>query len=148
MLERPLLPRLLSLSCLAAASVSLLQGCASPMPDPEIASGRYLGPPLTVERFGTGTAVLMKAPQPGWEIRFDRSMEFLGGEELFLTVRRPNPRANYASREVDLRTTTTALAKTPVLIYARVLTWDEPARLDRAYGLATSDPANLSAPTR
>lgn len=104
-------------------------------------SGAYDGPAMTIDRSDGVAVVVMTAPSPGWELRFDASREFLGGERVFVTARKPNPRAVYTTQIVEQRVASSTLSKTPVVLYARVLGNEEKMRSDRPYVRVLSDPS-------
>jgi len=116
---------------------SLLIGCYGPPPAPRIASGHYSGPPISLERTPDGAMVVMKAPGGGWQVMVDRVSEVYGKQNVYISVRRPNPKVSYATRVVEQRALTTVPSRTPAGIYARVLPFDASRSDDGAYVFVT-----------
>lgn len=127
-----------------ALIAALLIGCYSPPPAPRVNSGCYDGPPITLERTPDGATVVMKSPGGGWQVMLDRVSEVYGKQNVFISIRRPNPKVTYAVREVDQRVLTTVLPKTPAGMYARVLPYDAKRNDDSPY-LLVAEAAPLAA---
>lgn len=109
-------------------------GCQSGTAAPAVSRGAYAGPPLTLE----GTVVVMTAPSPGYQIVLDRVSEAYGRKDVFVSVRKPDPRFSYPAKQVTQRVGTGVAEDTKVTVYARLLRHDEAERSGVVYGPAAA----------
>lgn len=113
-------------------SVALLTGCRS---DATIAGGRYTGPEMRLEDGARDQVVVVDAPSPGWDVAYDHSRVGPGYSELFVTMRRPDPRFFYPQVMVQQHIATDVANGTDAKVYARTLGATE-RRSDAPYRLA------------
>jgi len=85
------------------------------------ASDDYRGPEVRLDSSGRRHIVVLTAPNPGWSIELDRVRGRQGVDEVFVTVRRPNPEFLYTQQVVEKRISTGVRSDQPVLINARTL---------------------------
>lgn len=145
--RRACLVRSLLISGALSAPFSMI-GCsfAPPVPDDsDISTDPYAGPPLRLD----ADAVVFFAPSPGWQIRVDHLLERPARQELFVTLRRPDPAFIYPTVIVEQRAAiTSADGASPsvadLALFARILESTELAR-DQKYapvqGLAAPTPS-------
>lgn len=90
--------------------------------DPQIAeTGTFLGPAIDLTATDEFHVVSMRAPNPGWEIEFDRAQKTPGPTRLLMTVRRPDPTLIFPQRVVDKTMATTVPASELAEVFARVV---------------------------
>jgi len=121
---------------LAGTVVMAAGGCLSRWlgtSEPRVAeTGTFLGPPIDLGATDEFHVVTMRAPNPGWEIEFDRAQKTAGPTLLLMTVRRPDPTLIFPQRVVNKTMATTVPATDPAEVYARIV--DHGARTsDEAY---------------
>ncbi len=106
----------------ALVPAALLVGCAS---GPSIdASTPYQGPGLRVDSQPKVHHLVFTAPSPGWGVVIDRTTETPGGERVFATIRRPNPRFIYPQVVVEQRIATSVAREHPIEVFVRELEFD------------------------
>lgn len=100
----------------------------------------YQGPPLSVDSSGAQHVVVAQSPTPGWEFSLERVVEKLGGREVYVTLRRPDPRFVMIQQVVEQRLAVPVESQTPIEVYALVLEHDDRGEHDR-YPLAARSAA-------
>lgn len=116
-----------------------LAGCAdySGLPEPE--AGTYAGPPIVGEIQRGEHLLVASLPTPGYEFTLDGTREAFQAQEVFVTLRRPNPGVLYPQVEVQQRLATGTPARTAVRVFARVLDFGE--KSDGGHMIALDLPA-------
>lgn len=110
---------------LVLASVVLV-GCSSSGTRPPTANPRgYDGPPLSIGQVGDEHLVVLTAPTAGWTFSLDEIRPRMGGKDVFVTVRRPNPAYLHTQAEVEQNLGTRVALSDPIDVYARVLDFDD-----------------------
>ena len=110
--------------CLSAL---LGSGCGGRIRPPEVASGPYIGPALTLDSTGKFHTVVIQSPSPGWVVTLDHVNEAHRHEDVFVTLRKPDPRFLYSSQVVEQRLLLPLVSTSAVRVCARVLDYDAPA---------------------
>ncbi|MAY73212.1 MAG: hypothetical protein CMJ31_00530 [Phycisphaerae bacterium] len=100
-----------------------LAGCDSPIET--TAATPYGGPPLDLTSSGPWHVIEAQAPSPGWKIDFEHSRPGPDAQEVFITVRRPDPQFVYPQVIVDQLVSTDVRTSEPIEIYARVVPHDQ-----------------------
>ena len=135
-------------SILARAAFALvataLGACADYSGLPESESGPYDGPPIVGESGGTDHVLVARLPAPGYEFTLDGTREAFQSQDVFVTLRRPNPAVLYSSVPVEQRLATGVPTRTTIRVFARVV--DFGARDGSGHREALTMPA--VAPTR
>lgn len=93
---------------------------------PAISDQAYNGPAITIaSNTGPRHLIILTAPSPGWTFTFDQ----LGppGDQVYITIRRPDPRLLYPQVIVEQKMDSTVPIANPTQVYARVLDFDEKA---------------------
>lgn len=116
----------------------LISGCGS---SPTIAPGRYAGPDIRLEPGTRDHVVVVTAPSPGWDVSFDHSQLGPEGHELFVSLRKPDPRFLYTQQIVEQRVVSDVEQSEPAAVFARTLEARE-RRSDEPYREATSTRAD------
>lgn len=108
-------------------SILSLGGCAdySGLPEPE--PGTYAGPPIVGEIQHGEHLLVATLPTPGYEFTLDGTREAFQAQEIFVTLRKPNPGVLYSQVEVQQRLASGVPSRTAVRVYARVLEFGEKA---------------------
>jgi hypothetical protein len=130
--------RVLVSSLLASAAVAGLGACASTGSDPSgggdkptTSTDPYRGPAITLDSTGPRHLIIVEAPSPGWTVSFDQVGQ--SGEDVHITITRPDPGLLYPAVIVEQRMDSTLPAGQPVRVLARVVDFGAKAG---AYGLA------------
>lgn len=101
-------------------------GCASSGTNPPTVKERtYEGPPLEVSAMGDEHLVVLTAPTAGWVFSLDEVRSRLGGMDVFVTVRRPNPAYLHPQAQVQQHLGTRVPQTEHIDVYARVLDYDD-----------------------
>lgn len=117
-----------------ALIISTLVGCSG---SATIATDRpHDAPPITLETFETRHLVLVEAPTPGWQATITRTHRGLDIDDVFITLRRPDPGVLYPQVIVQQQLLTNVLTTRPVRVYARVLDFSQKSEKP-PYRLAT-----------
>ncbi len=110
--------------------------CASREPLPEAIDARYEGPKLTLDSTGSQHTLKMDAPTAGWQVVVDRVVERHRVQDVFLSIRRPDPRFHFNQLPVTQLVSIPVPSSEAVRICARTLDADTPtASLGREYPL-------------
>ncbi len=116
--------------CFGVLVACLLSGCARGL---SVGPGAYRGPLIGVDSSGDWHEVIAQTPTPGWTLTLDARRDMLGGERVFVTLRRPNPVAVYPSKTVAMHLLTPVRTTEGIEVYARVVPFtggdDAPYRL-------------------
>lgn len=103
---------------LGVLSAGLVGGCGS---GPDISGRDWRGPAVTLEPASGFHTVVFEAPSPGWEVEFDGWRRRLDADEVFVTMRRPDPEFVYPAGDRSMRTLTSVRTDRPIRVYGRVL---------------------------
>jgi hypothetical protein len=133
---------LLGAWCGAAA---LTGGCVS-RPEHVVSSQEYVGPSVTIDSAGEQHVVVIESPSPGWEVRLDRVSEAERRKDVFVTLRRPDPRFVYAMVVGRQHLATTVDVRQAVQVCVRVLDFGDEAAVGGAYPSAAKAPARVAPP--
>ena len=114
---RPAARQLFVLTLVAAA----LSGCGSSSNLPEPEPGAYEGPPIVAGTLAGEHILIASLPAPGYEFTLDGTREALRCQDVFVTLRRPNPSVLYPSVPVELRLSTGVPLRTQVRAFARIV---------------------------
>ena len=121
------------------ASVVLI-GCSSSGTRPPTANDQgYDGPPLSVGQVGDEHLVVLTAPTAGWTFSLDEVRSRMGGKDVFVTVRRPNPAYLHPQAVVEQNLGTRVPLSDPIDVYARVLDYDDKGKRLVYYFATTSE---------
>ena len=104
-----------------AAFALTFAGCGGGI---KIADGPFAGPPIEAEE----QVVVIEAPSPGWAVELDQTRPGPDGDEVFLTLRRPDPQFLYPQMIVTQRVATGARPGQAIVVFARTLEAHENAR--------------------
>lgn len=110
--------------CLSALVVL---SCGGRIRPPEVTSDPYLGPALTLDSSGKYYTVVVQSPSPGWVVTLDHVNEAHRHEDVFVTLRKPDPRFLYSSQVVEQRLLLPLVSTSALRVCARVLDYDAPA---------------------
>lgn len=88
----------------------------------------YSGPPIAIDSSGREHVLVLSAPSAGWSFTLDMVRESRRRQDLYVTIRRPNPLYEYAQVVVEQRLASPVPTSQPVAVYARVLGHDEARR--------------------
>lgn len=116
--------RAAAIGSMVLAALLVLEGCASGNRPPRAKDSGYAGPPISVEESGSQHIVVLTAPTAGWSFSLDEVRDRMGGKDVFVTVRRPNPAYLHAQAEVVQNLGTEVASNVPLEVYARVLDHD------------------------
>lgn len=107
----------------AAAFLATLcsTACVSREPPPEAIDARYEGPKLTLDSSGPQHTLKMDAPTAGWQVVVDRVVERHRVQDVFLTIRRPDPRFHFKQVPVTQIVAVPVPSSQTVRISARTL---------------------------
>lgn len=100
----------------AAIGVVLLPACS----EPGLTAEPYRGPQLSLRSFNDKHAAVMTAPSKGWRVQLDRTLPTIDGEDIYLTITRPDPQFVYPQVIVEQQVLTDLDATIPARIAARV----------------------------
>jgi hypothetical protein len=120
-----------SLACIAllAPVLSLvLIGCTGSPSPPEIDSGPFSGPPITVNSKNTEHVLVAQLPNPGYSFTLDLTRDGFNRRSVFVTFRRPNPTVLYPQMVVEQRLATGVNSQIPITVYARLVDFDDRSR--------------------
>lgn len=129
--------RALVSSLLAGTAVAGLAACASTGSDSAGGGKRttstepYRGPAITLDSTGPRHLIVVEAPSPGWRVSFDELGE--SGQDVYITITRPDPALLYPQVIVEQRMDSTVPTGQPVRVMARVVEFGGNAGV---YGLA------------
>jgi hypothetical protein len=103
-----------------------LVGCSSaPAPEtPAFDAAAFTGPALRIESSGTEHVATFDAPSPGYLGTLDYVGVGPKGKEIFVTIRRPDPRFVYSTVIVTQHIATGVDSRRPALIFAREVEHD------------------------
>lgn len=117
----------------------LLIGCTSSGTRPPTANDEgYTGPPLHVAEAGEEHVVVLTAPTAGWTFSLDEVRSRMGGMDVFVTVRRPNPAYLHPQAIVEQNLGTRVPTTEDIDVYARVLDYDDEGKLVYFYAAGSS----------
>jgi len=127
-----------------------LAACATPSGVPEPEPGSYTGPPIAADTLAGEHILVATLPAPGYEFTLEGTREAFRSQDVFVSLRRPNPAVLYPQVVVELRLSTGIPMRTPVRVFARVVDFSErsgPAPREALLipGAAT-DPSKIVAP--
>lgn len=105
----------------ACVLAGALAACGSSAEVLEPSPGAFAGPPLRAEILAGEHVVVATLPTPGYEFTLDGTREAFQSEDVFVTLRRPNPAVLYPQVLVDLRLSTGVPRRRSVRVYARQL---------------------------
>jgi hypothetical protein len=111
--------------CLLAAVAFLTIPACGSRPVPEASEAAYSGPPITLDSTGAQHIVVLEAPMGGYSLMIDRVQERAGFQDIFVTVREPDPRFLHTQAVTRLRALSPLASSTAVRVCARVLAADE-----------------------
>ena len=109
------------LAPLAFALCLLSGGCRSGI---ETSGAAFGGPPLQIAEADEWQVVRAQAPSPGWKIDFEHSRPGPAGLEVFITMRRPDPRFVYPQVVVEQVVATDVRIDEPITVFARIVEHD------------------------
>ena len=145
MKRRPLLPRVAAILLAILAPSVVFIGCAGRLPPPVATDATYSGPELSVDSSGPEHVVMIEAPSPGWVPSLDQVLDALDRRDIFVTLRRPDPRFLYAQQIVVQQVGTGVPSSVPVRVCARIVEFNDATRGVR-YPIAARSGANAPAP--
>lgn len=140
------------LTSAAAALLSLPIGCAQPKTPPTLTDGPFQGPSLTLAPLApTASArqptwsVVMQAPNPGYRLTYDHTIDQFRHKAILVTILEPNPVFTYPQTIVTQTAATPIPTNEPVKVYARFMNYAA-NRWGRAfpYDLAVDQPAEAT----
>jgi len=93
-------------------------------------------PPIRIDALDGNHMLVMQSPNPGWSISIDKHERIAEGEQILITVRRPDPAFMYTQNIVEKRVLTEISGSTNIVLFARVLEFGEKAG-EHGYGRLT-----------
>lgn len=101
--------------------VALPAGCRSRTPTLRLSEHTlYSGPEIRLDSTGPVHALVLDAPSPGYAFELSGGRDRLGGRDVAVTVREPNPEFLYPAVMVQLRVTTGVETNQGIRVFARV----------------------------
>ena len=104
---------------------ALLGACyTSPsMPEPE--PGAYDGPAITSGALAGEHVLIASLPAPGYEFTLDGTRETFQGQDVYVSLKKPNPAILYAQVAVQLHLGSGVPVRYPARVLARVMNYGE-----------------------
>lgn len=110
----------------AACSLGMLGGCGIFGEAPTVAEGAtFRGPPMELDSSGRVHTLTMRAPNPGWDLVFDRSDAAPGTTRAFYSAVRPDPTFLYVQQVVSKSAASDVGAGEGVEVFARIIDHDQ-----------------------
>lgn len=100
---------------------------------------RYTGPEARLDASQPNYTVIISAPSAGWSAAVDRVVESHKRQDIFVTLRRPDPRFIYTQQVVQQRLLTSVAASEAARLCVRVLDYDADPD-NREYPIAAAAP--------
>jgi hypothetical protein len=111
---------------LGVLAASLLAACSASGPRPPRGNETgYSGPSISINTAAAEYVVVLKAPTAGWSFSLDEVRDRMGGKNVFVTVRRPNPAYLHAQAEVEQNLGTRVSSSESITVFARVLEYND-----------------------
>lgn len=110
-----------------AAAASFLCGCSTSQRSGPAATTSPSMPGIGLDSSGESHIIVFTAPTGGWSFSADRAEDVQGQSNVFVTMRRPNPRFVYPQMLVEHRIATQTPGSDRISVFARILEHDEPA---------------------
>jgi hypothetical protein len=122
------------------AALLLFFGCATPPGPPEPSDQAFVGPEISLAPSVEQEQILIaQLPTPGWELTLDATREAYRRTNVFVTFRKPNPAFVYPQVIVTQRLATTVRSGIPIVVYARILEFEDHSR-GPSHNRVTLDP--------
>jgi hypothetical protein len=127
---------LAGIAFLAAGATGVTIGCSGGAPAPERRAEPFAGPAVRIDRQDRQAIVILTAPSPGYQPVLTQTLPAEGRQDVFITVRRPNPALSHAQVLVEHRIATGVPSDREVWVYARLVPFDAPKEGSGPYSLA------------
>lgn len=118
---RTLIALIAAAACLGGCSSSQRTGPSPTVPAHSASTG------IALDSTGEHHVITFTAPSGGWSFSADRAEEVQGLSNVYVTMRKPNPRFIYPQMLIEHRISTQTASSEPVAIFTRTLEHDEPA---------------------
>ncbi|QOI99289.1 MAG: protease complex subunit PrcB family protein [Phycisphaeraceae bacterium] len=116
--------RALALAVIAGGFGAAMVSCAGGG-EPYAGEDVYAGPPVSLESSRGVWVVVVQSPTGGWSVAVDRVTESRRRKDVFVTLRRPDPRFMNTQAVIEQRVATPVRSDEPVRVCVRVLDHDE-----------------------
>ena len=100
--------------------------------------GAFEGPEIGLTQVDAIRVVTADAPSSGWAVSHDQTRDRLDAQEVFVTLRRPNPAYLYGQAIVRHQIITPVRADYPIRVFGRVVDFDD-EKSGAPYRLAVED---------
>lgn len=128
------------------AATSLI-GCQQRPGLPRPVESVFQGPEISLDSSGPEHVLVCELPSPGWQFTVDATREALKHRQVLATLRRPQPAVAYPQVIVTQRSTTGVRTPAPVVIYARVIDFDDRAPTTPYERVTTIEAVPVAPPT-
>ncbi len=107
-------------------ALPLYFGCATPPGPPEPTDSPFVGPEIAQAPDVDAEQILItQLATPGWEFTLDATREAYRKTNVFVSFRKPNPAFAYPQVVVSQRLATTVRSGVPIVVYARILEFED-----------------------
>lgn len=109
-----------ALALTAALLAGSPAGCYSRPGPPDVLAEQFSAAQITVQPEGGQYVIVAQVGSPGYALIMDSTWDAYRGKQVYVTVRRPDPRFTYAQVVTELRLLTTVETKEQITVFARV----------------------------